>query len=293
MNDFPEVYVIMLTYNHSEDTRQALISLRGLTYPHVRLLVIDNQSTDETVSMVRRDFPEVTLVINPTNLGFAAGINVGIHYAIESGAKLVLLINNDVVVAPDMLDHLVAALEDDVGATAPLIYYLDDPTRIWSAGFNRHPLIWEMRGGARDALDTGQWSVPFEVDYLLGCALLLNCDVLQKVGFFDECYFFYYEDLDLSWRIQKSGYPLLTVPQAHMWHKGSGSAGSSSEFRVYHMARSSTIFFRSHAVGWRRFVIFLFRVGSALRKSWNFAFAGKFQHLRALWRGMCDGWQIS
>jgi len=293
MKDFPQVYVIMLTYNHSEDTRQALISLQRLTYPNVRLVIVDNQSTDETVSMVRRDFPEVMVLVNASNLGFAAGVNVGIRYVLEFGAKLVLLINNDVVVAPDMLDCLVAAMEEDIGATAPLIYQLEDPTRIWSAGFARHPSLLEMRGGARGELDIGKWIAPFEVDYLLGCALLLDCDVLRKVGFFDERYFFYYEDLDLSLRMQENGYRLLTVPQARMWHKGSGSAGSSSEFRVYHMARSSIVFFRSHTVGLRRFAILLFRIGSALKKSLNFAFTGKFQHMCALWHGMCDGWRVS
>ncbi len=293
MKDFPQVYVIMLTYNHSEDTRQALISLQRLTYPNVRLVVVDNHSTDETVSMIRRDFPEVIVLVNASNLGFAAGINVGIRYALESGAGFILLINNDVVVAPDMLGYLVAAMEEDVGATAPLIYYLEDPTRIWSAGFARHPSLLEMRGGARGELDIGQWIAPFEMDYLLGCALLLNCDALQQVGFFDERYFFYYEDLDLSWRMQENGYRLLTVPQAHMWHKGSGSAGLSSEFRVYHMARSSVVFSRSHTVGLRRFVTLLFRVGSSLKKSLKFVLTGKLQHMRALWRGMRDGWRIS
>jgi len=284
------VYIVMLTYNHCENTLRALDSLNRIRYPNLRLLVVDNHSTDQTVECVRNRFPWIEIIVNSANLGFAAGINVGIRKALDEGADLVLVINNDVIVAPSMLARLVEAMTPDVGVAAPLIYYLDEPQRIWSSGFSRHPLLLEMRDGARGEVDRGQWRGPFDVDYLLGCAMLLSRDALEDVGLFNEQYFFYYEDLDLSLRMRERGYRLITVPEAKMWHKGAGSAEMISAFRTYHMARSSVIFFGTHARGLQKPFCLIFRLGSALSKSLRFVRKGQIFLLSHHWRGIMDGW---
>lgn len=290
MSDFPLVYVVLLTYNHWEETRQALHSLVQMTYPNYRLLVVDNQSTDGTIDQLQSGFPEIEFLINPCNLGFAAGINVGLRHALERGAEFILIINNDVVVAPSMLEYLIEAMTPDVGAAAPLIYSSDNSGRIWSSGFIKHPFLLEMRGGDRGRIrELGEQ--PFAVDYLLGCALLLRSSVLKQVGLFDEQYFFYYEDLDLSLRIQEGGHRLITVPKAQMHHVGAGSAGKDSPFRVYHMARGSVIFFGTHTHGFQYFVVFLFRLLSSVKKSLLFVCKGDFDLLRSYWQGLKDGWR--
>lgn len=291
MSDFPLVYVVIPTYNHCQDTLRALDSLRMMTYPNYKLLITDNQSTDQTVDVVRERYPEVELLVHPRNLGFAAGVNPGLQRALDQGADFVLLINNDVVVAPTMLAHLVAAMQPDVGVAAPIIYYMDDPKRIWSVGFTKHPLLLEMRGGARGQIDKGQWQMPFGVDYVLGCAMLLSASALRRAGLFDERYFFYYEDLDYSLRLERLGYRLISVPLAQMWHKGSGSAGAWSAFRVYNMARGSVIFFRTHTRGWQRLAVFLFRCGSAIRACSGFVLRGRFDLVQSYWRGVRNGWR--
>ena len=122
MSNHPLVHVVMLTYNHCEYTLQALASLSKMTYPSYELIVVDNQSTDRTVEMVQEKYPDVTLLVHSSNLGFAAGINSGLQLSLAQRADFVLVINNDVLVTPSLLTHLVAAMEVDVGATAPLIY---------------------------------------------------------------------------------------------------------------------------------------------------------------------------
>ena len=293
MSDIPLVYVVVLTYNHCQDTLQAIESLSRMTYPNYKLLIADNQSIDGTVGIVRKKYPNVEILVHPSNLGFAAGINPGLQHALDHGADFILAINNDVLVAPYMLTDLVRVMKPNIGASAPMIYYLDDPERIWSIGFSKHVLLLEMRGGARGQIDRGQWQTPFEVDYLLGCAILLSSSMLRDIGLFDERYFFYYEDLDLSLRARQRGYRLLTVPQAKMWHKGAGSSGVGSAFRTYQMARGSVIFFRSHACGLQRPASFLFRAGSALKASLRFLLSKQSHLLRHHWQGLWDGWQIS
>jgi len=288
----PLVYVIVLTYNHSADTRQSLLSLQQMTYDNFKLLVVDNNSTDDTVEVVQQEFHEISLLTNVSNLGFAAGANIGIQYALQNQARFILLSNNDVIVAPDMLDYLVAAMQEGVAAVAPLIYYFDDPHRVWSAGFMRHPITWAMHNGARGVLDEGQWQEPFEVDYLLGCALLLDSNALNSIGCLDENYFFYYEDLDISFKLQQAGMCLKTVPKAKLWHKVSVSAGKNTPFRVYQMARSSVFFFGSHALGCKKLIFFLFRLGSAIRTTLKLMLRKEGHLLKAYWHGIKDGWYL-
>lgn len=293
MCSFPYVQVIVLSCNRCKDTLQALDSLSSMTYPNYELVIVDNRSTDGTIEAVQEKYPSVTLLAQSANLGFAAGANVGLRRAVERKADFALIINNDVLVMPSMLTHLVEAMTPQVGAAAPMIYYLDDPKRIWSVGFARHPILLEAQGGARGQIDQGQWQVPFEVDYLLGCALLVRVSMLRKTGLFDSRYFFYYEDLDLSLRIQKQGYRLITVPQAKMWHKGAGSAALGSAFRVYHMARSSVIFFRTHARGLQRPAVLTFRLVSAARTSCKFLLSKRFDLLQHYWQGLWNGWRVT
>jgi GT2 family glycosyltransferase len=293
MNALPLVYIVVLTYNHCDYTRGALTSLLALSYSNYRVLILDNGSTDETPVQIPSEFPEFSFYCNPGNLGFAAGINVGLRMALEAGAEFLLVLNNDVQVDPHLLEPLVLAAGPDVGALAPMINSMEQHDRIWSAGFDRHPSLLEMRGGARGQLDTGQWSGPIEVDYLLGCALLLPAKVLREVGLFDERYFFYYEDLDLSLRIQARGYRLLVIPDAHVWHQGALSSEAGSAFHVYQMARGSVIFFRSHAGGLSRILVLLYRAGSSIRKSLGFAARRRWDLIAQHWRGLRDGWCVS
>lgn len=289
----PLVYVIVLTFNHCQDTLRALDSITKMTYSNYQILVVDNRSTDETVACVRAHYPDIELLINSANLGYAGGVNRGLMYVLEHNADLVLVMNNDVVVDSAMLTHLVAAMQTNVGAAAPLIYYQDTPEQVWSAGFSIHTWFLEMTGGARGQVDRGQWTETFQVDLLLGCAILLQCSALKEIGLFDERFFFYFEDLDLSLRLGRQGYSLVTVPDAKMWHKVAGSAGRESEFRIWQMARSNVIFYRTHAQGIQKVAGLLFRTGSALKKSLLFLMTAKFSFLRWYWQGVWDGWQAS
>ena len=293
MENYPLVHIVMLSFNNCQDTISAIESLSSMTYPRYKLTLVDNASTDETLVAVRERFPEVTLLPQPLNLGFAGGANVGIKHAFDSAADYVLLVNNDIVVSQSMLTNLVENMAPDVGAAAPLIYYSNDPERIWSAGFSKHPLLLEMRGGSRGQIDRQHWSDPLDVDYLLGCTLLISVPALMQTGLFDERFFFYYEDLDLSLRLKQHGYRLLTIPTARMWHKVAGSSSIGSLFRTYQMARSSTIFFRTHVRGIRRPLVIMYRLASALASSWRFLWGGRVDLLKKYWQGLWNGFRTS
>ncbi len=288
----PLVYVVTLTWNQREDTLECLESLIQLSYPNYRVLLVDNASVDGTVARVKERFPEVEIVVNPRNLGFPGGFNVGLRYALDRGADYVFMINNDTFVEPRILDELMAYSGDpDVGMLSPKIYYADEPDRIWTVGSKKHPWTLEMIDKGEKQFEHGQWDEVIERDYLIGCALLIKRSLLERVGFLDDAYYpIYYEDADLSLRAREAGYRLLMVPSAKMWHKVSASGGGNDAPRVrYLMARNSVRFFRKHAQGWQWLVIMPYRAGSAVLWTFRLLFRGRLRSVVAHWRGLWDG----
>jgi GT2 family glycosyltransferase len=294
--ELPLVYVIVLAWNHCPETVTCLASLTRLNYPNKRILLVDNGSQDGTPQVVAALFPNVEILMNEKNLGFAAGCNVGLRYALEQGADFMFLVNNDTEVSPDALDHLVASMRPDVGMAAPKIYYAYTlQPIIWSVGGKCHPITLEKIGDARGQIDRGQWDQIIERDYLAGCALLISRKLLETVGLFDERFFMYYEDSDLSLRARRKGFTLLLVPSAHVWHKVAlSSGGSNTPNERYWMARSSVWFFYKHVKGLRWLIVVPYRTGSAiktlLRLLWRKRGDAACAYFRGLWDGLMDMW---
>jgi len=284
----PQVVVVTLNWNRRDDTLACLESLSHLTYPNVRVLVVDNGSTDGSPQAIAARFPQVEQIVNQTNLGFAKGFNVGLRRALDAGADLVFILNNDTIVAPDLLEPLcAAAAPPDVGIVAPVIFDASAPDRISSSGGGRSRLTLEMTGNhGRGEVLAGIT----EREFLSGCAMLIRRSVLARVGLFDERFFMYYEDSDYCLRTRQAGFRMLVVPQARIWHKvATSSGGSDSPTERYWMGRSSVLFFRKHVRGWRWCFVVPWRLGSALKTTFRLGMAGQSRAVRAYLRGLWDG----
>jgi GT2 family glycosyltransferase len=241
MPDLPLVYVIVLSWNGKNDTLECLASLQQLTYQNARIVVVDNASCDGTVDAIHLAFPNAELIVNASNLRFAEGNNVGIRWSLERRAEYVLLLNNDTVVDPEFLSHLVEAAEnkEQIGIAGPKIYYFDDQKRIWFAG----GLIKWWRGrvthiGIRE-VDNGRYDTTTVVDYITGCCMLIKRNVIETIGMLDEQYYIYGEDVDLCIRASRSGYKSVYVPSSRVWHKLSASTkGHLSWFKNWNKLES-------------------------------------------------------
>jgi GT2 family glycosyltransferase len=243
----PRVLIIVLCYNGAELTLACLEALRRQEYGRADVLVVDNASRDGTPALVRSRFPEVALIETGANLGFAAGNNVGLRYALEHGYDYALLLNNDTEVAPDFLSLLVRAAEADsaIGVVGPTIYYFDRPDIIWSAGGT---IDWwrgnsAMRGNG--AVDRGQYGTPGDVDFVSGCALLCRCAVLERAGLLDERFFMYYEEAEWCVRAARAGFRIVHVPAAHVLHKIPLDARADQPYVAYYMTRNRLLFLRA------------------------------------------------
>jgi len=256
----------------------------------VDVILVDNGSTDGTARAVEAWFPDTEILSLPDNLGFAAGCNVGLRRALESGADYVLLVNNAAVVAPDMLEPLVSVAETrpDAGLLGPVIYYFDRPDGVWSAGYRQRPVTLSAQPPAGRPED----GRPYEVDRLYGAGLLIRRAVLDDVGLFDERFFMYYEDADLCRRVQEAGYRLLVIPAARMWHKVSASTGEGSPAQKYHLARGSVLFFAKHTPLPLLPVIIVYRLGVALKQIALAARRRRWRVISAYLRGLWDGLRL-
>jgi GT2 family glycosyltransferase len=222
------IAIIVLNWNGRDLTLDCLRSLEAITTPGVRIILVDNASSDGTVDAVRLRYgPRVTVVQNAGNLGFAAGNNVGIRRALEQGDDFVLLLNNDTVVAPDLIDRLLPPMlaAPEIGITAPKIYYAEPKDRIWFAGGEIS--LW--RGIARHTgireTDHGQYERERDIDYATGCAFLARRGVFETVGYLDPAYRAYFEDADFCVRARHAGFRIRYIPAAHVWHRISASTG--------------------------------------------------------------------
>ncbi len=217
----PLVYIIILNWNGKEDTIECLHSVQGVDYPCYRILVVDNASSDGSPEAIHAAFPKVELIVNESNLGFAAGNNVGIEHALEEGADYVFLVNNDTTVDRKILMELVKACEAGpaIGLASPKVYYYARPNIIYYAGAKRRwPLLFPKPIGTGEE-DCGQHDAVREVDYVWGQAMFIKRQVIEDIGLLDPGFFMYYEDCDYCLRAAAAGYKIIYVPMALMWHK--------------------------------------------------------------------------
>ena len=243
------VGVVILNWNGGELTGRCIESLERSDYPDRLIIVIDNGSTDGSAERLARDFPEVALLRNEKNLGFARGSNQGIRWAMEQGFDYALILNNDTLAAPNMISSMVAAAETrhDLAAVSPKIFFADTPERLWFTVGEANLWSGVFSNPAYNALDDGRYDSQREMGWMVGCCVLIPRKIAETVGGFDERFFAYCEDVDWSLRCRKAGFGLLYCPEARLWHKVSASGSRHSAVMRYLMTRNHLWAIRMHA----------------------------------------------
>jgi GT2 family glycosyltransferase len=232
----PKVSIVVLNLNGYEDTCDCIESLRGVQYPNFDVTLVDNGSSDDSADCLKTKFPEIKLIRSDENLGFTGGNNLGIQEALSRGADYVLLLNNDTIVDPNFLGHLIEVGETDsrIGILGPKILYAAEPQRIWFAGGYVRYSTGTCGHLGHDQIDRdGKFSSVEDTGWVSGCGLLIKSAVLREVGPLDPRLFIYWEDVDLCMRVSQAGYRCVFVPMARIWHKVSRTCGLKSSFTLY------------------------------------------------------------
>jgi GT2 family glycosyltransferase len=286
------VAVVIPMWNQHELTRRCLESLRQLRPSPDPVVVVDNDSWPDPADALRASWPGVRVLRMGSNLGFAAGSNQGLRYALAANADAVLLLNNDAWVAPDSLTHLLRALAEDERIAAAGVKTLTDetPPRIhaaYSAVTFHGPLV-RVEGWLESRLDA--FDDERDVESVSGGAVLLRASALASVGLFDEEFFAYHEDVDWCVRARALGWRIRYVPSARVHHRMHASTGGGyASPMVYLLARSAVLFVRKHATTRQMAKFACFTAGSLL---WDAVYrwrTGELKGYRMRLRGLFDG----
>jgi len=228
-----KIFVVILNWNNYGDTFECLASIKKIPYTNYEIVLVDNGSTDGSAYKLREEFPDIHVIFNPENLGFAAGCNMGIRYGLEKGADAILLINNDAILEPSSFEFAVDTLFSDkkFGIVGGKIKQYYNPNYIETTGTRRiiWPIISTKAIGAGE-MDRGQYDKREERIAISGCLMLIKKEVFEIVGLLPEEYFFGCEDVDFCLNTRKKGFKIIYEPKFIAYHKGNKSSGKSSKY---------------------------------------------------------------
>lgn len=224
--------VIIPNWNGAEFIGQCIDSLLAQTVP-LTVLVVDNGSTDASRDILKSYGDKIVTIYREKNYGFTGGVNPGLEYAIEHNFKAAALLNNDATVEPTWLEELTKKLSGNIGVTTSLILSHDgqkidttgDTLTIWGLPYPRG------RGLLVTSLNSPSDELVFGAS---GGASLYSVEMLKQIGLFDQDFFAYYEDVDISFRAQLAGWKVLFVPNARVYHRIGATSSKIKGFTTYH-----------------------------------------------------------
>jgi len=263
--------VIIVNWNGKADTIACINSLKKVRLGKhtLSIIVVDNGSSDGSAAVIKRQFPDITVLEAGANLGFTGGNNMGITYAFKQGMELLWLLNNDTLVDADVLSFAEAFNNPRVGAVGSKIYFAPDHEYhkdryskkergkvFWYAGgivdWNN---IYASHRGV-DEVDKGQYDKTEETPFITGCSLVVRREVIEQIGMLDDRYFLYLEDLDWNLRMQKAGWKTVYVPTSIVWHINAGSSGRpGNPLHEYYFTRNRLLFGMRYAAFWTKFAL--------------------------------------
>ncbi len=269
-----DIAVIMVTWNNADDIVAALQSLiddLDNSTLQSEIWLVDSASTDNTVTIVRQQFPQVKLITSPKNIGFAAANNLALRQlGFDNGAKqkdlpqAVYLLNPDTATHPGATKLLYEALNssEDVGVVGARLTFGDGSFQHSAFRFpglrQLLPEFFPLPGRLVESSFNGRYprqkyqgTEPFDVDFTLGATMMIKGEVIAQSGVFDERFFIYCEEVDWAWRIKELGWRILCVPSAHVTHFGGQSTSQVRPSSLVHLWKSRLLLYDKHYPSWK------------------------------------------
>lgn len=262
----PKVGIVILTYNSQSYIRNCLESIVKSSYSNFLCVIIDNNSSDQTIHIVKKKFPKIHMIKNEKNEGYAAGNNIGVRYLLDQKCDYILLLNPDTIISSSLLRECVDVFtkKKSIGIVGPIITYAHEPDRIWFSGgyFNRlfcYTKHSRMNKKILYPILNSQFSTLnfFSTDFITGACMMIRKEVFKKVGLLPEEYFMYWEDVDFCERVKKAGYKIMLLKKPLVRHAisaASGYIGSNvlSPFQAYYYGRNPIIYIKNQVHGWQK-----------------------------------------
>lgn len=291
------VSVVIVTRNRNEDLRVCLDSIFKQTYRPLEVVVVDNGSEKHVKKVFQRRYSKVKFVRSEVNLGGAGGRNLGL---LNAKASMILFLDDDTQADKNMISELVRVMKKgkNVGIVQPKIYEMERKNVIQGVGHGINLSNGRVYGIGVHVEDNGQFEDVMEIP-MAGCTWMVRREVFEKIGDYDEEIFIPYEDSDFSYRTGKSGYKVLYVPKAKIWHRGAKKTfvhpwlewiGITTPERSFRVARNKIIFMKKHASSdtFLTFLFFYLPMYSVLHTVIIIR-SGRWDILSNYWRGIFSG----
>ena len=236
-----KVSIVIVNWNGKKFLKNCLDSLRKITYNPVEIIVVDNNSTDESGTFVKKYYPKVKLIENKKNYGFAGGANIGFKHV---SGSYVLFLNNDTVVTADFLEPLLADFLKDptIGCLQSQMRVLKDKSILDVAGDFMSFTGFLYHYGYRKKANLEKYGRQKMIFSAKGACMIFPRSLLQKIGLFDEDFFIFFEETDLCFRVWLAGYKVLYEPKSVIYHVDGGDTSSSDKYnyerRIYLIFRN-------------------------------------------------------
>lgn len=254
-----KICAVVLNWNGKDiisDTLESLLAVDAKGH-ELEIVVVDNASTDGSPDLITKKVPQVTFFQNPTNMGYAAGNNRAIRYALKKGADYVWIVNSDIQLAPDSLHHFLEGAQKYPNAKifgckiyfAPGFEFYKDRYSSTDSGkviwFGGGQIDWKnvlASHRAVDEVDRGQYNYDLESDFITGAVMFINTSLIKNIGGFDVKYCFYFEENDFCQRAVAAGSKLMFLSSPKAWHKNAQSTGMGSPLQDYFITRNRLLF---------------------------------------------------
>jgi GT2 family glycosyltransferase len=289
---FTDLAIILVNWNLKDDTNECIESLLKSGAAHSQIIVVDNGSTDGSAAAINDRYQNSILVIqSEENIGYAAGVNLGIKYALSHDYNWILLLNNDTIVAEDFIDSMHRGLQvENYTILSPVIFFHENPAVIWSMGerFIPHTLL-TFAGNKNHTLAKNLPEI-IPIDITNGCAMMVNREVFERIGLFDSKLFMYGEEVDFCWRARQAAFRFACLTRAHVWHKISLSSQKNKPRARYLRIRNQVIFYRRYATAVQKPIYGLYTLCRLISLAIADTIKGTAGLVKPGFVGWLDGW---
>jgi len=232
----PLASIIISNYNGREHLLEFFESLEKISYKNFEIIFIDNNSSDDSVDFIKKNYNYVKIIQNKKDYGFSGANNIAARYAT---GKYLIFLNIDTVVDRNWLIELIKVAEtsEDIGIVVGKELYYHERTIINFAGFSSDKYLKHHRIGYNER-DCEMYNKNRITFFASGASFLIKREVYQKIGLFEDLYYAFYEDLDLSWRTWLAGYKIIYAPKSFIYHKTGAILGRKNPRKTYLIERN-------------------------------------------------------
>ncbi|WP_255150139.1 glycosyltransferase family 2 protein [Halorarius halobius] len=280
----PSVGIIILNWNDYDDTSSCLESVQKTNYPNFTVYVVDNGSTDDSLSRLKNEFGWCKFIENETNLGFAGGCNSGITAALSDNCQYVLLLNNDTIVDEDFLQPLVksAVSRERVAAVSGIIYH-PGKSDVWFAGGELYPSLAKVNRITKIQSDS-----EYSTGWIISALMLIDSEFISEYGLLNDDYFFGSEDQELAHYANENNWSLIVNPNSEIVHKTHSTSGDLNGFQFYHNTYNTIYFGNNHLVGLDRFIFYIYFISHRFLFLMYSVSIWRWDLIRAMFRALMD-----